>query len=316
MIVILLAIGVRSCLEARAERSFETYVSDLTEIVDESGQLSETFFGRLNDPAPGLDDVEFGAQVAADRGTAQSELERVQRLEPPDELEQAQRVLEQAFVLRRDALADIAERIPDALGSEDRDEALDSLVADMKALLASDVLYERARLEILAELEAQGVAGDLPRNEFLPSDSLEQYLDSAGLASLLSGIGEGGGGGGLRGLALLGVEIEPSGTALSADGLNTIPLEGGETLIAQVQNQGEQTEQDVGVTYELAGASGTSQGEETVETIEAGETAEVEIPLSAEPAAGEDLTLTVLAVPVDGEEVADNNELSFPIVFE
>ncbi|MBA2240139.1 MAG: hypothetical protein H0W09_02660 [Solirubrobacterales bacterium] len=317
VIVVLLAVGVNSCLDARAERGFETYVSELEEIVDESNQLSESFFERLTDPPPDLDEVSLKPQVASDRGTAENELTRVEALDPPDELADAQLVLEQAFTLRRDALADIAERIADAVGSENRDEALEALVSDMETLLASDVLYERARGEILAVLEEQGLAGDLPQSEFLPPDSVEQYLDAAGLASLLSGIGgETAAGGGLHGLGLLQVSINPSGSALSGDGLNTIPLEGGETIVAQVQNQGDSTEQEVGVTYELSGASGTSEGEATIASIEAGETLDVEIPLSAEPATGEELTLTVMAVPVEGEEVEDNNELSFPIVFE
>ena len=54
LILILLLLGVRGCLNARKERGFENYVSDLDGIVDQSNQLSQEFFGRLEDPPRGL----------------------------------------------------------------------------------------------------------------------------------------------------------------------------------------------------------------------------------------------------------------------
>ncbi|UJA18750.1 hypothetical protein HJD18_00060 [Thermoleophilia bacterium SCSIO 60948] len=317
VIVILLAIGVNSCLDARKERSFENYISDLSAIVNESNQLSGTFFERFTDPAQDVDDVSIGPLIAGDRGTAQTLLGRVENLDVPDELASAQDELVLAFELRRDALADIADRIDDALGTENRDEAFDALALDMKTLLASDVIYERARNDILSVLEEQGVAGSLPRSEFLPPESLDDLLDPAGLAALLSSITSGGSKGGqLSGVALLGVSLDPGGTALSADGLNTVSTEEASTIVAEVQNQGDGPAEGVVVDYELSGASGTSTGEGEIETIEPGETGEAEIPLDSQPATGEELTLTVTAQPIAGEEVADNNELSFPIVFE
>ena len=53
LILILLLLGVRGCLNARKERGFENYVSDLGGIVTQSNQLSQTFFGRLEDPPKG-----------------------------------------------------------------------------------------------------------------------------------------------------------------------------------------------------------------------------------------------------------------------
>ena len=314
--MILLAIGVNSCLDARKQRNFENYVSDLTAIVNESNQLSQNFFERFTDPPRGLDDVSLGPLIATDRGTAQSLLGRVENLNVPDELSDAQSELELAFSLRRDALADIADRIGDALGTDNRDDALDALAVDMKTLLASDVLYERGRAGVASVLEEQGIAGGLPRSEFLPPDSLDQYLDPVGLASLLSSVSSGGGEQELAGVALLGVSLEPGGTSLSADTLNTVPTEEAATIVAEVQNQGDAAAEDLVVSYELSGASGTSSGEGEIATIEPDETGEAEIALDSQPTTGEELTLTIVAQPIAGEEVSDNNELSFPIVFE
>ena len=121
LILILLLLGVRGCLNARKERGFENYVSDLGGIVTQSNQLSQDFFGRLEDPPKGLTELQLEAEITTDRGTAESLLQRAEGLDVPDELADAQDELVQAFELRRDGLAGIAEDIPTALGNEGRD---------------------------------------------------------------------------------------------------------------------------------------------------------------------------------------------------
>ena len=98
LILILLLLGVRGCLNARKERG-ENYVSDLDGIVDQSNQLSQEFFGRLEDPPRGLAGLQLEAEITTDRGTAESLLQRVEGLDVPDELSDAQDLL-QSFELR------------------------------------------------------------------------------------------------------------------------------------------------------------------------------------------------------------------------
>ena len=62
----------------------------------------------------------------------------------------------QAFELRRDALAGIADDIPTALGDEGRDDAIDRIAEDMRAFLASDVLFARAQADIQTVLDERG----------------------------------------------------------------------------------------------------------------------------------------------------------------
>src|SRR5207342_107580 len=79
VLLILIILGIRGCLNARKERSFENYVSDLTAITTQTNQLSRGFFGRLSDPGD-LSPLSFEAQVAADRGNAESLASRVDEL--------------------------------------------------------------------------------------------------------------------------------------------------------------------------------------------------------------------------------------------
>ena len=50
LIIVVLVLGIRGCLNARAERGFENYVRDLASITTEAQQLSGEFFERLEDP--------------------------------------------------------------------------------------------------------------------------------------------------------------------------------------------------------------------------------------------------------------------------
>ena len=51
IVLILVLLAFKGCLNARKERSFENYARDLEGIVAQSQQLSKEFFTRLSDPA-------------------------------------------------------------------------------------------------------------------------------------------------------------------------------------------------------------------------------------------------------------------------
>jgi len=55
--------------------------------------------------------------------------------------------------------------------------------------------------------------------------------------------------------------------------------------------------------------------EETLPEIAPGETKSVSIPLSEQPPTGQNVPITVRAKPVPGEEVTDNNEAEFTVIF-
>ena len=317
LIVILLLLGIRGCLDARKERGFENYVSDLGAIAAESQQLSDDFFGRLQDPPQGLDELGIEAQIATDRGTAEGLLQRVEGLDTPDELGEAQAELVEAFTLRRDGLAGIADDIPTALGDEGRVDALSRMVGDMEAFLASDVLYRRAQADIEAVLNEQQVDGNVPGSEFLPEPH-SLWLDRVDLAGTLvtfateAGVASPG----THGLALLGVRLD--NTDLIPDSENTISLRDPSSfeLAADVQNQGDTQEKEVVVSYTLSGAGTSFDGESTIGGIDAQGTDETTIRVDAEPNTGVPLTLQVEVIPVVGESIFDNNAATYTVIFD
>ncbi len=101
------------------------------------------------------------------------------------------------------------------------------------------------------------------------------------------------------------------------DGSNKVPLAGDSSFIVEFANQGENTEFDVKVNVTLQGGTGKDiTGSKSVDTIAQGESAEVTIPLSRKPAAGEVYTVNVAVASVPGEKKTDNNKSTYNVLFE
>ena len=314
VIVILLLLAVKGCLNARKQQGFENYAGDLSEIVKQSNQLSTEFFSRLENPPNNTDELTLEAQIASDRGSAESLLQRVQNLDTPGDLSGAQSEVEQAFELRRDGLAGIADDISTALGNEGRSEAIGRIEQDMRAFLASDVLYGRAQGDIQGVLDDQGVSEQLPDSVFLP-EPVDRWLDPLQLTTVLSTFaGSSGSTSGTHGLALLSTTINK--TQLTPDSENAVKLgDGPPTIEVQVQNQGDQEEKEVTVDYSLSGGAVPLEGEGTIKQLDASGTDSTTLTMDDSPDTGVPLTLTVEVLPVPGEEIADNNQSTYSVTF-
>lgn len=324
LILILLLLGIRGCLDARKERGFENYVRDLDAIVVESNQLSDTFFGRLQgqDSAQGGgqggggSDLELEAQIGGDRNTAEQLLERVEGLDTPGELEGAQDELVQAFELRRDGLEGIADQISTALGQEGQNEAVNAIANDMKEFLGSDVLYARARADILSVLQEEEITGEVDTSVFLP-DPVEEWLDPVQLTTVISGAGAAEVDCQVCGTELLSTTLNPGGVVLTPDSLNTVTLgDDPPEIDVEVQNGGDSEINGLVINFELTGGTEPIQGETTIDRIASGGVETATLAFETEPETGVELSLEVNVVPVAGETLTDNNTSIYPIIFE
>jgi hypothetical protein len=319
LILILLVLGIRGCLNAREERAFENYSRDLTTLVQEEGQLSEDFFNRFDDPG-NLSELDFETAIRADRSHAEQLVSRAESLDPPGDLDGAQDEVVSAFELRRDGLGAVADNIGAALGDEERTEALDQIVLHMEDFLASDVLYRQAREEINAVLQDHGIGEDVPESQFFPEATGggpdTTWLETTTVTEKLAGISGAGGDqtGGLHGLGVSAVLI--GDTALAADTTNTVALGGATEVEVQIDNQGDSEESDIPVTVSFDGGDEPIEGEATLDKIAPGETQSVTVPLDPAPSKGTTGTLDVLVEPLPEEQVAENNEFTAEISFE
>lgn len=317
LILILLVLGVRGCLNARKERAFENYARDLTTVVQEEQQISEDFFGRLSDPG-NLEELEFETAIRADRSHAEQLVSRVEGLDPPGELDGAQEDVELAFQLRADGLAAVADNIGAALGDEDPGTARNQIARHMEDFLAGDVLYRSGRDEINAVLADEGIDEKAPRSEFFPRADGEpdvEWLDPLTITESLAGItGESEqASGGVHGLGVSAVLI--GDTALAAGSTNTV-AGGASEVEVQIDNQGDSTESDIPVQVSISGADESIEGEATLERIAAGETQSVTVQLDPAPSKGTSGTIEVFVEPVADEQVVDNNEFTAEVSFE
>jgi CARDB len=307
ILLILIVLGVKGCLDARANRELSDYARDVTQIVEETDQTSEAFFGKLADPGE-LSVTEFIDQVNADRSAMDNYASRIDGLSPPGDMGRAQNALELTYELRSSAMTEIANRMPTALGEAGVEKAVAGITRQMQKLLGADVIYAAiVRPEIDGVLANNGIEGsDVPESVFLPGGT--EWLEEDSVEAALSTVSgsSGAAGPGIHGLGLGGVSVNgaPLGEETLAVAEETAEVE------VEVENQGESTENGVGVTV----SAGGTELSESIETIGAGETASVNIPLTPTPSG--EVTLEVKVDTVPGEQVSENNEASYTVVFE
>jgi hypothetical protein len=307
VVLILIVLGVKGCLDARANRELSDYAGNVTQIVEETDQTSKAFFGKLADPGS-LSVTEFVAEVNADRSAMDNYASRVDGLSAPGDMSRAQNALELTYELRSSAMTEIAANMSTALGDAGAAKATATISRQMRKLLAADALYAAiVRPEINGVLADNGIEGsDVPESVFLPEETkwLEEEAVSVALGTVS---GSSTGTSGIHGLGLSGVSV--NGTELGEGAVGVSAEEGAEVEVT-VENQGESTENGIGVTVSVGGTE--VQG--NIETVGAGETAVASILLTPTPSG--EVTLEVKVDTVPGEQVSENNEASYTVVFE
>ncbi|HEX4865559.1 MAG TPA: CARDB domain-containing protein [Acidimicrobiales bacterium] len=300
VVLVLIVLGVKGCLDARAHRALTDYARNVEQIASSTEQTSKNFFEKLEDPGT-LSVTEFTNQIDADRSAIDSLATRVEGLSAPGELSHAQSTLELVYELRANAMDEIAAKMGTALGNEGAAKAAGAIARQMQKLLASDVLYEQiVRPEIDSDLQNNGVeGGGVPKSTFLPSNEwLEESKVSAALAAVSGSTGAATPG--VHGLELTGVSV--NGTELTTEGANAVAIEESAEVEVSVENQGESTENGVHVAVSVAGGK-TLEG--TIDQVAAGEIGSTTIPLTPTPEG--EATLEVKAGPVPGEHITENN---------
>jgi hypothetical protein len=310
VVLILIVLGVKGCLDARAHRELSDYARNVTQIVDETEQTSKAFFGKLEDPGT-LSVREFIAEVNADRSAMDLYVSRVDSLSAPGDMGRAQKNLELVYELRGSAMTQIANRMSTALGDAGAKQAAVAITKQMQSLLAADVVYENVvRPEIDGVLGANGISdSDVPKSTFLPDGT--KWLEEDSVATALgsvSGATEASTGG-VHGLGLAGVTV--NGTELAEGAPAVVSGEEAVEVEVQVENQGESTENSVEVEVSVDGAAATSA---SIESIGAGETGSVAIPLTPTPKGTVTIEIKVETVP--GEQISENNEASYSVTIE
>jgi hypothetical protein len=317
LLVILLGLAIRGCLDARKEEAMKDYVTDVAALVQESDEESRALFDLLSSRGGRDQAVDVQNTLNGFRVQSAQLVDRARATDVPDDLQQAQRFLLETLEFRRDGMAGIADALPTALGDQGRREGTEQVAREMQVFLASDIIYrDRVIPSLRGPLKEEGLLGEVrtPNSQFLPGDD---WLDAGTVADRVRGIRTGRPGGaatpGLHGNGLGAVSL--GGQTLPPGGSATVRLSQDPELQVQVTNQGESTETDVGVRVTLGRGGDAIELEERLDSIAAGETKPVTLRLTEQPPTGQGVPVQVEIEPVPGEKQTDNNKGSFSAIF-
>jgi hypothetical protein len=318
IVVILLVLGFRGCLDARKENAMEDYGNRSAELLRESKLEGDALFDLLQSEGGTDQVVAIQNDLNGYRVSSSERVERARGLDVPDEVAAAHRYLLDVLELRRDGMAQTADAMRTALGDQDRREGTRGVTVAMQIFLASDTIDRvrfRPRLREALEAEELSVPA-FPRDPFVPD---VEWLDAAFVADQVNALRSGTGGGdeeaapGSHGNGIAAVTL--GGTTLTPGAGTTVQLTGDLAFEIQVQNQGENTETDVNVKVTVGEGDDAIELEEPIDTIAVGEIQTVTIPLSEQPPIGQNVPITVEVEPVPGEEMTDNNIQEFSVIF-
>jgi hypothetical protein len=319
VILVLIVIGVHSCTVSQTNSALRSYNDSVNSLIHDSNQTGHRFFTLLSSGTGSTNPTNLQAEVEATRMAAQNQLRRAQGLSVPGQVAQAHRDLILAMAMRRDAITNIANLLPDALqGGSISANAANEIAAEMARLYASDVVYKDYSLPTTRRaLENAGIAvggvNGLPvdTGQFVPNI---QWLTPAFVSSELHGTAPTSSNAkpapGVHGHELDSCSV--GGTTLDPALATALPAGSSSTLSCTVTNDGQNTETNVVVRASVGGTSITGQG--TIPQTQAGQQYTVQIPLSSTPPAGTySLTVTVERVP--GETTVTHNTKVFPVTY-
>jgi len=321
IVVVLLVLGFRGCLNARKESAIKDYVRESSELAHQSKLQGKNLFGLLSQPGDQNQAIDRENAVNGLRVESATTADSAKDLDVPDEMSKAQGYFVDSLELRRDSIARIADQLPGALADQERRQSTAQIAQMMQYLSASDVLLigrwkPSARQTLVSEDLADEVA--LPRDPQLRVLPDIQWVDPTYVADQIEGIRTGSGASaeatpGLHGNGLGTVSL--GGVALTAGATATVPLTGDLSFEIQVLNQGDNTETDVAVSVTVGEGSDAIKADDSIDSIAAGEAQTVTIPLGEKPPTGQSVPIHVSVKPVAGEEKTDNNEADYSAIF-
>jgi hypothetical protein len=317
LVLILLVLGVKGCLNSRTENALKDYTRNVGSIIaDSNDQVSKRLFDLLNSGASGST-AELQQNVNQVRVTAEDDVKRARALDVPGDMTAAQTRLLDVLTLRSEAVRRIAEELPNLEGDQAED-ASSRIAGEMSAFLSSDVLYSQRVVPYIGDtlkdhdIDPTG-NNSLPPSAFLPDT---QWLDAAFVRKQLTGKGAGKTTGtptpGTHGHGLVSTTV--GDTTLQPGGvLNRVAGAANPVFNVKFQNQGENDEFDVKVTVAIAGLKPVTK---TIDQTTHGTgDLSVQIPLGQTPPLNSPVKVTVTIGKVAGEVKTDNNTSDYTVIF-
>jgi hypothetical protein len=314
LIVVLLVFWVQSCRGSSKHSSFETYMSQISDVASSSSAIGEEFSKLLTEP--GVDENELESKLNGYAQRQQQIVASTQGISPPGQLRDEQRAAVEAMQFRVSGLRGLEDAFRRTADFTSSDEASTLLAAQAQRLLTSDIMWDDLFKTPAAEvLKSEGVTGvNVPSSKFLISPD---FASSAAMKSIwerLQGASGGGTPTGVHGTGIDSVKVLPSGTELTQDTETTITVTQDLAFEVAVKDTGDSEEVQVDVELTIQRTPTPIKKRETIDLISPGEIKTVTFRDLGSPPFDK-TTVKVDVIPVPGEENTANNTYEYPVIF-
>jgi CARDB len=307
--------GCGSNQEAHENEQLSAYASKVNKMITRSaavGAQFETLRNSIKDQA--RDDVsrKLDQMIATSRGIAADSSKVV----IPKKAEGLQPLLQLSLDMRIGGIDKYRTAILDVLDKKDNIDASTSTMSQgLLDLVVSDATLQRFRENLAAKLKDAKLGFDkvadsvyVPKTDEALTSAVSTYIRS------LTGTSTGNE---LHGVAVAGLTTSPARVDRTSSGVSVLPYSKTFTVKVAVQNQGNQTEENVPVEVTLTADTGGTPQKKTqkIASLKPGETASLVFE-DITPTTGTNTVniLTVKAGPVPNEKKVDNNEMQLKFI--
>jgi hypothetical protein len=323
VVIIVLVLGIKGCLNGRREQALKDYNRDVASLVQEQDTNTDDFFTALTTPGTSSTDVQ--SQVNQLHLHAKALTSQGLNLSVPGDMKAPQRNLLLALGLIEEAIGRVADRIPSALSTDSAtaEPAVLAIAGEMRAFLASDVVYKRRVAALVKQvLDDHDISGQtIQDSTFMPNDG---WLDPPTVARRIhADAGRGAGANvssaplapGSHGHGLLSVGVGSLTLQTGNAASNRITTSSNLIFNVKLANQGENPETDVRVQVTISGGGRTIRAQQTLDQTAAGSEVTVPVALKQTPPIDVPVKIKVEIRKVRGEMNVANNVAEYPAIF-
>jgi hypothetical protein len=315
VVVIVLVLLISGCLKSARVQSLKDYNHAVSQLASESEtQVSHPLFSALSG-AGGKSALDVEVQVDQLRIKAQNIVTHAKELSVPSEMVGAQRDFLLTLDFRLEGITKIAALLPTALGGQ-RKEATEKIAGDIELFLASDVIYSQRVVPLIQQtLASNSVHGSgTASSRFLPNIGwLDPTMTLARITGQSPATSQTGIAPGNHGDALVSASVGAN-TLEPEPALNHISGGGNPTFTVTIEDAGENTETNVKVDVTVTAGGKQFKASHTINQIQRGQKANVEIPISGVPL-GVAAKIEAYVEPVPGETELENNKKIYLAIF-
>ena len=312
LLAVILVLWVNSCRAGQKKAEYRDYMEAVSGPASESEQVGKRLNQLLTTPGIKLNDLRN--ELTGLRQQSAQILASAQKLDPPGPLRDQQESLVETFEFRVSGLDGLAQAFEDVQGTKDTGESGRNLSLPAQRLVASDVVYSDLFKEgsraVMADEEVKGIP--VPESDFVQNGDL---ASPSAWALIVERLTRSPSAGGPHGNQVAGVVVQPGGDQLSPTEDNTVKASDRLSFQVLVKNSGASQETQVKVTLTIQQSPSPLRSEQTINTINPGETKTLVFPYRGPPSFGTRTTLKVNVEPVVGETNTSNNTAEYPIIF-